>query len=350
MAINQTDFFLDFKQFGDLKLKARGQSDDAARAVARQFEGLFLQQMLATMRSAAQIDGAQHSSQMDFYQEMYDKQLAQTIAGQEQGLGVAKLILQQMPADASDGIKAAVMSGITQAANHPPIPALAKPAPADDALAARPPAPPSATRHESGEVPDVASGSAVVLNRVVDDDFAEVGLNQAANPRWEDPQQFVADIFPLAHDAAAELGVSPNLLVAQAALETGWGKHTMQRTDGRSSHNLFGIKAGDDWQGASLSKPSLEYSDGVLQNRPSRFRAYDSPQQSLADYVDFIRNNPRYRSALTQADSDQAYIREIQRAGYATDPHYADKVIGIMRGEILQDAIAGLKPGETDYA
>ena len=139
-------------------------------------------------------------------------------------------------------------------------------------------------------------------------------------------------------------GVSAELLLAQSALETGWGKHVMKFSDGRSSNNLFGIKAGPEWQGNSLQKTSLEHENGILQHQVSSFRAYATPAQSLADYVDFIQANPRYQQTLRQGGDDQAYIRGIHRAGYATDPRYADKVIGILNGETLQHTLTSLNP------
>jgi len=339
MAINtQADFFLNFQQFGEMKLRARENSEDAAATVARQFEGLFVQQMLAAMRSAARVDDAQQSSYMDFYQEMYDKQLAQTIAGQDR-LGVAKLIMQQIPG----GEQTTATTAIDPAAENPvsvPLPvqtvAMATTAPVEAAPAA-------AAAAEAG--PD----SSVVLGRVVDDDFAEVTQIERANKRWHKPDNFIADVWPEARVAAQQLGVSPELLVAQSALETGWGRHTMKFDDGRSSYNLFGIKAGGDWQGAALKRQSLEYRDGILQHQVSQFRAYGSPADSLADYVDFIQTNPRYQQALSSVGNDQAYIRAIQDAGYATDPRYADKVLGILRGELLQQTLAGINPGVSSY-
>ncbi len=332
MAIStQADFFLNFQNFSDLKLKARGDSDEAARAVAQQFEGLFVQQMLSAMRAAAEVDAGQNSSYMDFYRDMYDKQLAQTIAQQDR-LGVSRLILQQMPGGAdntaatapaaveTDGVE--VASVITQAA--PVASVKAEPDP-------------------------VATNSAVVLSRVVDNDFAEVAKIDQMNNRWQQPQNFIADIWPEAQNAARELGVRAELLVAQAALETGWGKHMMKFDDGRNSFNLFGIKAGPDWRGSALNKASLEYRDGLLSNEVSRFRAYASPAASLADYVDFIRTSPRYQPALNSAGDAHAYIRAIHQAGYATDPNYADKVIGIMDGALLGQALAGLDQGVTSY-
>ncbi len=376
---NRTDFYLDFQQFSDLKLGARENSKDAAKIVAQQFEGLFVQQMLASMRSASRIDEGQHSSQMDFYHDMYDKQLAQTIAGQDR-LGVARLLMRQMPgADNADAMPdeivpavkndlAAVSVPVEAKPAMPPAPVAASvpveakpampPAPAAasvpvEAKPAIPPAPavasmPVETKPTMPPSPATGSGG-VRLGRVVDDDFAELAQIESTARRWNSPQTFVTDIWPDARLAAKELGVSPGLLVAQAALETGWGKHAMKFDDGRNSYNLFGIKAGSGWRGGALDRTSLEFSGGVLQNRVSRFRAYASPAQSMADYVDLIRSSPRYQPALSLAGDDQGYIRAIQDAGYATDPNYADKIIGILNGDMLQQTLAGLETGETGY-
>ena len=358
MAIsNQADFFLNFQQFGNMKLRARENSDDAAAAVARQFEGLFVQQMLAAMRSASNIDAGQHSSYMDFYQEMYDKQLAQTIAGQDR-LGVAKLIMQQIPGDQDSEVAATPASALEM----PPvklatIPAMPTVEDRVGAASAKPPvdfeaqvAAASPTAGEKTETLAAAANSAnVVLGKVVADDFAEQAQIERANQRWQQPHNFIADIWPEAQRAAQSLGVSPGLLVAQSALETGWGRHTLKFDDGRNSYNLFGIKAGNDWQGPALSRASLEFRGGALQSEVSRFRAYATPADSLADYVDFIQSSPRYRQALSSAGDDEAYIRAIQDAGYATDPHYADKVVGILRGELLQQTLAGIDPGVSSY-
>ena len=332
---NKTDFFLNFQQFGDMKRLARENPNEASSAVARQLEGLFVQQMLAAMRAASNIDAGQHSSYLDTYQEMYDKQLAQTIAGQDR-LGVARMIMQQMPGNEVNKVENVAglqPVSVPQTAAVTTVPARAdvKIAPAEDAITP-------------------VGNSNVVLGKVVDNDFAEAAQIEQLNSRWQNPGNFVADIWPQAQSAAKSLGVSPELLVAQSALETGWGKHTMKFDDGRSSFNLFGIKAGPDWQGRSLHKASLEYRDGSLQNQVSHFRAYASPAQSLSDYVDFIQSSPRYQPALSQADNDRAYIRAIQEAGYATDPQYADKVIGIMNGEMLRATLAGLDTGVIDYA
>jgi len=347
---NQTDFFLNFQQFKDLKVQARAHSDEAANSVAQQFEGLFVQQMLAAMRSAAKIDNGQDSSYMDFYQDMYDKQLAQTVAGQER-LGFSRLILRHMPG--GEAGEAENTEAVEPAASLEFIKPSTKPAAGLEIV--NPSIKPAPLEEDSEITVDDAavvttSKSPVVVSRVIADDFAEVDRMERVNNGWQSADHFIADILPQAQSAAKSLGVSAELLLAQSALETGWGKHTMKFADGRSSNNLFGIKAGADWQGDSLHKTSLEHQDGILQNEVSSFRAYATPAQSLADYVDFIKTNPRYQQALQHAGDDQAYIREIHNAGYATDPQYADKIIGILNGETLQRTLASLNPGVTDHA
>ncbi len=366
----QADFFLNFQQFKELKVQARGHSDGAANAVAQQFEGLFVQQMLAAMRAAAKIDNGQDSSYMNFYQDMYDKQLAQTVAGQDR-LGFSRLILRHMPDREAGEIEsagvvepAADLEFVKLPTHHiaelvepaadlefvkPPTHHIVglevaghsiKPAPIDAKI--------EATMDDAST--EMVANSPVVVSRVMDDDFAEVARMERINSGWQSAEHFISDLLPQAQAAAKSLGVSAELLLAQSALETGWGEHTMKLPDGRSSNNLFGIKAGPDWQGASLHKNSLEYLDGALQNRVSSFRVYATPAQSLADYAEFIKNSPRYQQALRHAGDDQAYIRGIHDAGYATDPRYADKIIGILNGETLQRTLASLNPGVRDHA
>ena len=137
--------------------------------------------------------------------------------------------------------------------------------------------------------------------------------------------------MPDASRAAEKLGIKPELLVAQAALETGWGERVIKRTDGSSSFNLFGIKASGNWQGDSVRVATLEYRDGVMQKEKADFRAYGSFRESFDDYVEFVTNNSRYSSAVNHHGSSEKYIEALQQAGYATDPAYASKVLDIMQ-------------------
>src|SRR6185312_13276707 len=140
------------------------------------------------------------------------------------------------------------------------------------------------------------------------------------------PEDFVQQLWPCAEAAGKELGIDPRHLLAQAALETGWGKSLPCDTDGTTSYNFFGIKAGNSWQGDSVSVKTLEFEGGVPTPRQAKFRAYDSPQEGFRDYVEMLRNNPRFASALNTGSDAKAFASALQKGGYATDPRYAMKI------------------------
>lgn len=319
MALStQTDFYLNLNQLSEMKLGARQNSADASRSVAQQFESLFIQQMLAAMRSAATVDENSHSSYTDFYQEMHDKQLALTMAKQG-GLGLTKFIMQQLPGGQSDSGK----GGETL---------------------------PLHTFEEVSKAPLVnkmdyqPDNPAVVVKPFIQHDIgstSQAEINPPQQSNWNTAQAFIRDILPQAKTAANILGISPGLLVAQSALETGWGKHVMTRHDGSSAFNLFGIKAGTSWSGDTVTKPTLEFRNGVMQTEVAHFRAYASAGDSFKDYVKFIQSNARYSNALDHGGNDINYVKSLQEAGYATDPEYADKILSIMQGNQLQQTLNG---------
>ncbi|MCP4492698.1 MAG: flagellar assembly peptidoglycan hydrolase FlgJ [Gammaproteobacteria bacterium] len=304
-----TNFYLDLNQFSDMKLGARQDSADASKSVAQQFEGLFIQQMLAAMRSAAVVDESSHSSYMDFYQEMQDKQLALTMA-QGGGLGISKFIIQQLPGGQGDSGNSGEVLPLHKWQVVIQTPQLK-------------------------EMDYQSENPAVVVNEYIADDIP-IGQN-----RWPNAASFASDILPQAQRASATLGISAELLVAQAALETGWGRHTMTHTDGSLAYNLFGIKASTDWRGDIVTRPTLEFRQGVMQTEVAQFRAYASAEESINDYVQFIQSNKRYENALQHGGDDSLYLKEIHRAGYATDPNYVDKVLSIMHSDSLQQNLNG---------
>ncbi|MCT6700556.1 flagellar assembly peptidoglycan hydrolase FlgJ [Rheinheimera sp. 4Y26] len=148
---------------------------------------------------------------------------------------------------------------------------------------------------------------------------------------------FIQKLLPAAEQAAAKLGLEPLALIAQAALETGWGQRMFKTAEGQSSNNLFGIKAMGNWQGNVAVVDTLEYRQGVAQKEKAKFRAYDSTEQSLSDYVDLIQSNPRYQAALEVAGDTKAYFRQLQAAGYATDPNYAEKILSVLQGRAFKE-------------
>ncbi|HBK49188.1 MAG TPA: flagellar assembly peptidoglycan hydrolase FlgJ, partial [Pseudomonas sp.] len=151
----------------------------------------------------------------------------------------------------------------------------------------------------------------------------------APNKAFSDSDAFVATMLPMAEQAARRIGVDPRYLVAQAALETGWGKSVMRNSDGSSSHNLFGIKATGSWQGEQARAITSEFRDGQFVKETAAFRSYDSYQDSFHDLVTLLQSNARYQGALDAADNPEQFARELQKAGYATDPGYAKKIISI---------------------
>jgi flagellar protein FlgJ len=151
-------------------------------------------------------------------------------------------------------------------------------------------------------------------------------------------EDFVQKLTPYAEQAAKELGVAPKVLLAQAALETGWGRSVIKHSDGSSSFNLFNIKAGKSWHGEQTHVSTLEYVNGVARKEHAGFRSYNSYQESFHDYVQFIKNNPRYQQALQHVGNGERYLQELQRAGYATDPSYARKVMSIYHGNAMAKA------------
>jgi len=321
---SQSGLYLNLQQFSEFKANARRDSPETIKAVAEQFESLFVQQMLGAMRSAATIDESLHSSYIDTYQDMYDKQLSLSLS-QQGGLGIARMLVEQM-------------SGRQQiAANR------------DQDL------PVFQLQDTNLELPlksmnYQAENPAVVVKKLGGSDFVEVeaaGVSVSAINQWTKPAHFVKDIWPHAEQASQALGVSAEIIVAQSALETGWGKYAMLFPDGRPSNNLFGIKAGQGWNGPVLTKSTLEFRDGVMQTEVARFRSYDSISNALSDYVQIIQSNSRYRNALEHQGDDAHFVRGLQQAGYATDPEYANKILDIVHSERFKATLALLPSNQN---
>lgn len=285
---------------GDLRRQASAGDQQGLEASARAFEALLVGQMLKQMRSASLGDGLFDSSQSELYRDMHDQQIAQMISEGE-GLGIRDMLMQQLsrvPASAAQAPDPTTLAMPQRNPHLAPL-RLLQSAPSVGATAAnamtsgRPVPPP-----QSGDWPPAS------------------------------PEDFVRVLRPQAEAAAAQLGVDPLVLLAQSALETGWGQRVPRRVDGRSSYNLFGIKAHGGWTGDRVAVGTLEYRNGLAQREQAQFRAYASPAESFADYVDFLRRNPRYHQVLASTDS-RAFVRGLQQAGYATDPEYANKVLSI---------------------
>jgi flagellar protein FlgJ len=285
-------------------------ADRSLQAAAQEFESLFLELLLKSARSASVSDGLMDSAQGDLYRDMFDQQMASSL-GATGGFGIAELLVRAMARGGNDNEAADFDPGSTEAfARLSRLPSLA-------AL------PIDATPASNGApVPGTALSPDTPI---------------------ESPETFTQALLEPARRAAATLGVAPQVLLAQAALETGWGRAIPRHPDGSSSHNLFGIKAGSSWQGPQVNVDTLEIEDGLPQRVKAAFRAYDSYEESFQDYARLVGHSPRYSQAVARADDPALYLQELQRAGYATDPAYADKIGNILGSEVMGQALASLK-------
>ena len=286
--VDMEQVYTDFSGLAALRARAREDQAAALDQVTRQFESLFLQMMLKSMRDASFGGGLMDSKQSEMYRDMFDKQIAMDMS-QGEGIGLAEVLKRQLGA----GISTA--HGDLAPEDYLGTPIVARPKASTGA-------PPS-------DAPALLDGS---------------------------PEAFLDALWPAAEEAAAKLQLAPEALLAQAALETGWGRHVMRHHSGDSSHNLFGIKADSRWQGEKVRVSTLEYRDGVPLKTRANFRAYSSFEDSFRDYVDFVQRNPRYRDALAKTQDAKAYFGALQRAGYATDPAYAAKIQRILDSEPMR--------------
>jgi flagellar protein FlgJ len=310
-AVPDTQSYMDIQGLGGLQASAASSPHDPAtvRAVAQQFEALLIGMMMKSMRDAKLSDGLMDTDQSRMYQEMLDQQLSLTLS-QGRGLGIADMIVRSLtPGTAAEAAHAAYSKGLKRTAPAVPVGATT----AATAASGTP-----ATPAPGGQ------GSAVAGT----------------------PEEFVAVVLPDALAAGAALNVDPLALVAQAAVESNWGRQ-IPATESGSSYNLFGIKADPAWDGRRTVKDTIEYTGGIAERRREPFRAYDSVAHGFADYVEFLKGNNRFSAALQQGRDPEAFVSALQQAGYATDPAYAAKVTAVMRSPALRDAVAALKNRDT---
>ncbi len=309
----------DLTQFAGLRASAVRDDPEALRQVAGQFEALFLQQMLKSMRDASLGDPLfGDSNQHEMYQEMFDKQIALDLATGK-GIGLADVLVRQLGGE-----------------SRPPYKPADRPFPLDVDVRPR-------SVRPSAEPGGFALGSNSEPEPTLSAEPTGGPLAVDGMPVWSGPDDFVAAVWPHAQRAAERLNVAPEGILAQAALETGWGAHVPQRSDGSSSFNLFGIKAGGGWNGDRVTKATLEFDGSAMRNETASFRAYVDVANVFDDYADFIKENPRYEAVRNHGDDVAGFASALQEAGYATDPDYASKIRRVAGSDTMQDALARLK-------
>ena len=322
--LQQTQIYTEFGGLNALKAKARTDKQAALRDVAEQFEGLFLTEMLKSMRKAGEVfaeGNYLNSQQSQFYRDMFDNQLSLTLSS-NQGLGLTDTLVRQLSRQIPGMTEGGESSGSqrrTLADYDRSLPVLSRELPQRLEAVSR-----MAAESQPSTGEDAVDATSLPT-------------------RFESPEQFVEQLLPIAEQAAAGTGIDPRLMVAQAALETGWGKHMIEGEGGEPSHNLFGIKADQRWAGEAVDITTSEYREGVKLNERAAFRAYPDYQASFRDYVSFLESNPRYREVLAAADEPELFAQRLQEAGYATDPNYANKIRRIMNGDQFASSVDSLR-------
>ena len=265
----------DANSLNSLKVSARENSPEAIKGVAKQFEAIFMNMMLKSMRDATPHESPFESEQSKTFTTMLDQQLSTNLSSK--GLGLAEILAKQLSKNG-----------------------YANPNAVDKTM-------PSNKEQPATQISPLSQNTGMSANR-----FKEAMQSHA-------------------QDASQLTGIPAEMMMGQAALETGWGKHQITGTDGTPSYNLFGIKAGNNWNGKVVEASTTEYINGVKQKRIEKFRAYDNYADSFKDFGNLIKNNPRYENVIANVDNVSQYALAMKQAGYATDPEYAQKLAGTIQ-------------------
>ena len=302
--ISQTDLSntaaYDVKGMDGLRQSAKAKDPAALKEAATQFEAMFINMMMKSMRDATPQDGIMDSQQSKMYTSMLDQQTSQNLA--KRGTGLADVLIRQLSSSgqalATEGAEA--------------------PSPRSSSIAQAL----AAFRQQQGAIADGATGGKTLSDKA--------NATQAPHVR-----AFQEKLGVHAEEASRATGIPAKFMLGQAALETGWGKREIISRDGSSSHNLFGIKATSDWKGKVTEAVTTEYVNGKAQRKVEKFRAYDSYADSFKDYAQLITNNKRYEKVLASAGDASTFAQGLQKAGYATDPNYAAKLTKIIKNSLV---------------
>ncbi len=285
----------DVNSLNSLKNASKENSPEAIKGVAKQFEAIFMNMMLKSMREASPQDSPFDSEQSRTFTAMLDQQLSSNLASK--GLGLADVLAKQLT-------KSSMGANVV--------------GPAADELS-----PVSSYDFQDYKL------ALASRKKFTEQSIASYELN--AKPLSDEAAAFKSNMMKHAQEASLVTGIPAHLMLGQAALESGWGKRELKAADGTQSNNLFGIKASGNWDGKVIEATTTEYINGIKQKRIEKFRAYDSYADSFKDFANMISKNARYEKVMDHLDNANAYALSMQRAGYATDPQYANKLASVIK-------------------
>ncbi|CNK71208.1 flagellar assembly peptidoglycan hydrolase FlgJ [Yersinia vastinensis] len=309
-ALFSTGAAFDVRSLDALKREVKSNSQEGVKEAAKQMEGMFIQMMLKSMRDASFKDGLLHSQEADMFTSMYDQQISQDIAEQSK-MGFADLMVRQMGGQPSMTQNTVGVAPAPYSLNM-------------DAV----------KRRETTTQQVSQTNEASLLSRF------SGGVEKSAD--------FISRMLQPAITAAQKSGIPHQLIIAQAALESGWGNKEITTTNGKPSHNLFGIKATSDWKGDTTEIMTTEYINGTAQKVKAAFKVYPSYSDALSDYTALLTNNPRYQN-VAKANSPERAAHALQSGGYATDPSYAKKLINIIQ-QVKGNIHQGVNAYKTDLS
>jgi len=343
--INTTNFeqsrnFLELNGLNAIRQQSRESDGEGKKAAlqeaAQQFEAIFMKMLLKSMRKAQDVlesDSPFNSQSTKFYRDMHDQQMAVELSSNGT-LGLSDLIVRQLGGDdnnftprsvlRNDGNLEQVKKAIKQAKlqieinNENDV----------NPFSLLPTAINNTNLQRSDSVNNANATKIPFATSEVNQPEKSVNLS---SPSFNEPKDFVSALIEPAKSVQEKIGVPFQVIIAQAALETGWGQKIIKDQNGSSSNNLFNIKADNRWAGESIKKESLEFEQGAMVKKSSPFRAYESLTESVNDYVSFLTENDRYQDALQNPSNVEHFVHSLQKAGYATDPQYANKIMATLR-------------------
>ncbi|HEY2020532.1 flagellar assembly peptidoglycan hydrolase FlgJ [Paraburkholderia sp.] len=319
LANDLTDrFALDVQGFGALSAQAKTSPQAGMKMAAQQFDAVFTQMMLKSMRDATPQDGPFDSHDSATFTSMMDQQLSQQLS--KKGIGVADAMLKQLMRNQGMQVGGGAngAGGVAGMAN-----AFGAGGGGDEGQSA-------ALNALARAYGNAQANGQLALGRPysANSAFTPPLRGDGSSPKID---AFVDKLAAPAQAASAATGIPARFIIGQAALESGWGKSEIKKANGSTSHNVFGIKAGKDWTGKTVSTVTTEYVNGTPHRCVEKFRAYDSYEEAMADYTSMLKNNPRYAQVIHSSRDVSGFANGMQRAGYATDPHYAKKLLSIMQ-------------------
>jgi peptidoglycan hydrolase FlgJ len=324
-------FALDTQGFDALRAQAAASPSTGLKQVSKQFDAMFIEMMLKSMRDATPADGVLDSNDSKQYTAMLDQQLAQQLSSR--GIGVAEALTRQLmvnghlPTGSAGGSGSSALPGLGSGAGMG----------ADAGLSGA-----GDSDANAGSMEAMNALAKAYANAAQGRQNAALGEgqgwsgNDALKPSLKDSgsaqaSAFVDALASPAQAASEVTGIPARYILGQAALESGWGRREIRGNDGARSYNVFNIKAGHGWTGRTVTAMTTEYVNGVAHRVPAQFRAYGSYAEAMTDYASFLKSNPRYASVLGASHDDAGFAQGMQQAGYATDPHYARKLLSVIR-------------------